>query len=262
MSMKFDVLTLFPEQVSDFFNTGITGRACKEGLIELNTVNIRDFSKDKHKSVDDYPYGGGAGMLMMPGPVYDAYKSLEPLPDTRVIYVTPTGRTFDQQYAKELASEKELVFICGHYEGIDERVIDRLVTDRISIGDYILTGGELPSLVIMDSVSRMIEGVLGNSESGITESFSDDLLEYPQYTRPQNWMGCEVPDVLLSGDHAMVDEWRLERSLETTRLVRPELYEKWANKHPEYFEKKQKQEKKAAEKERKRLKKLANSRDL
>ncbi len=260
--MKFDVLTLFPEQISDFFNTSITGRACREGLIELNTVNIRDFSKDAHNSVDDYPYGGGAGMLMMPGPVYDAYSSLRTPLNTRVIYVTPAGKTFDQSYARELSQEEELVILCGHYEGIDERVLNKIVTDRISIGDFVLTGGELPALCIMDCISRLIPGVLGNSQSGISESFSEDLIEYPQYTRPEEWMGDKVPSILLSGDHAKVDEWRLEQSIERTRTIRPDLYDKWASSHEEYFIRLEKKARREAEKERKRLKKLANDMDL
>ncbi|MCR4787837.1 MAG: tRNA (guanosine(37)-N1)-methyltransferase TrmD [Lachnospiraceae bacterium] len=260
--MKFDVLTLFPEQISSFFSESITGRALKDGLLQLNTVNIRDFSKDRHNSVDDYTYGGGAGMLMMPGPVYDAFESLKVRPGTRVVYTTPVGRVFDQSYAEELAKEDEIVFICGHYEGIDERVIDKIVTDRISIGDYVLTGGELPALVIMDSVSRLVPGVLGNGESGADESFQDHLLEYPQYTRPDKWLDMEVPEILLSGDHAAVDEWRLEESIRITRKLRPDLYEKWAASHEEYFIKKEKKARKEAEKERKRLKKLANTENL
>ncbi len=260
--MKFDVLTLFPEQISSFFETSITGRACREGLIELNTVNIRDFSKDSHNSVDDYPYGGGAGMLIMPGPVYDAYESLKVPQNTRVLYMTPVGKTFDQKYAEELSKEDELVIICGHYEGIDQRVIDKIVTDCICLGDFVLTGGELPALCVMDCISRLVPGVLGNNESGMSESFCDDLLEYPQYTRPEEWMGSRVPPILLSGDHARVDEWRLEEAIARTRDLRPDLYDKWAVSHEEYFIKKEKKARKEAEKERKRLKKLANNNDL
>ncbi|MCR4990641.1 MAG: tRNA (guanosine(37)-N1)-methyltransferase TrmD [Lachnospiraceae bacterium] len=260
--MRFDVLTLFPEQISSYFSQSITGRALKEGIIELNTVNIRDYSNDPHNSVDDYTYGGGAGMLMMPGPVYDAYKSLNVPKDTRVVYLTPVGRVFDQKYAIDLSKEKEIVFICGHYEGIDERVIDEIVTDRISIGDYVLTGGETAALVVMDAVSRLVPGVLGNETSFVDESFYDDLLEYPQYTRPEHWMGKDVPPILLSGDHAAVDEWRLEESIRITKELRPDLYEKWAVSHEEYFIKKEKKAKREAEKARKRAKKLANTNDL
>ncbi|MCQ2498457.1 MAG: tRNA (guanosine(37)-N1)-methyltransferase TrmD [Lachnospiraceae bacterium] len=255
--MKFDVLTLFPEMIEQGFNTSITGRAVSEGILELNTVNIRDYSKDKHNKVDDYIYGGGAGMLMFPQPVYDAYKSLNVKEGTRVVYLTPVGQTFNQKMAKEFAMEDELVFLCGHYEGIDERVIETIVTDKVSIGDYVLTGGELPVLVMMDAISRMVPGVLGNGDSSVDESFSDSLLEYPQYSRPEEWNGMKVPPVLLSGDHKKIDEWRLERSLERTRELRPDMYEKWAESHPEYFELQRKKKKKAEEKARKLAKKLA-----
>lgn len=250
--MVFDVLTLFPEMIENGFNTSITGRAVSSGLLKLNTVNIRDFSKDKHCKVDDYIYGGGAGMLMFPQPIYDAFLSLNTPPKTRVLYMTPTGKTFDQKLAKELAFEDEIVILCGHYEGIDERVIETIVTDRISIGDYVLTGGELAALVVMDSVSRMVPGVLGNEASGSDESFSDNLLEYPQYSRPPEWNGMSVPPILLSGDHAKIDEWRLEESIRLTKELRPDLYEKWAASHPEYFEKLEKKKRKEIEK-RKRL---------
>ena len=253
--MKFHVLTLFPEMIEACFNHSVTGRALSEGKIELNTVNIRDYSKDKHNKVDDYPYGGGAGMLMFPQPIYDAYKALNVPEKTKVIYVCPQGQSFTQKKAIELAKEEELVILCGHYEGIDERVLNRIVTDRISIGDYVLTGGELPALVIMDTVSRMVDGVLGNSESGETESFYDDLLEYPQYTRPPVWDDMEVPEVLLSGDHKKVEEYRLEKSLEITQKLRPDLYDKWAKRHPEYFEKLEKKRRKEEAKRRKLLNK-------
>lgn len=257
--MVFHVLTLFPELIENAFNTSITGRAMKEGLLKLNTVNIRDYSKDKHNSVDDYTYGGGAGMLMQAQPVYDAFLSLDVPKNTRVVYVTPVGHTFNQKKAVELSKEDEVVFLCGHYEGIDERVIDKIVTDRISIGDYVLTGGELPTLVIMDAVSRMVPGVLGNDVSGETESFSDSLLEYPQYSRPMEWEGMVVPDVLMSGDHAKVDEWRLEESLKATRKYRPDLYEKWSEEHPEYFAEQERKRRKAQQKAEKLAKKLAKA---
>ncbi len=257
--MKFNVLTLFPELIENVFLNSITGRAADKGIIELNTVNIRDYSKDKHKKVDDYIYGGGAGMLMFPQPVYDAYLSLKPKSTTRVIYLTPGGKTFTQDMAKEYAKEEELIFLCGHYEGIDERVIDKIVTDKVSIGDYVLTGGEIPCLVMMDSISRMIPGVLGNDESFVEESFYDNLLEYPQYSRPDKWMDMEVPKILLSGDHKKIEEYRLEESLRITKELRPDLYDKWAKDHPEYFEKLKKKLKKAEEKRRKEeAKRLAN----
>lgn len=260
--MKFNVLTLFPEMIEQGFNTSITGRAISDGILKLNAVNIRDYSKDRHNKVDDYIYGGGAGMLMFPQPVYDAYKSLGVKEGTRVIYLTPVGKTFNQEMARELASEEELVFLCGHYEGIDERVIDSIVTDKVSIGDYVLTGGELPVLVMMDAISRMVPGVLGNNDSSIDESFSDSLLEYPQYSRPEEWNGMKVPSILLSGDHKKIEEWRLEQSLMRTKEIRPDLYENWAVKHPEYFELQRKKKKKAEEKARKLAKKLANNSSL
>jgi len=257
--MKFHVLTLFPELIENGFNSSVTGRALSEGTIELNIVNIRDHSADKHHKVDDYPYGGGAGMLMFPQPVYDAYLSLNVPKKTRVVYMCPQGECFSEQKAIELSKEEQVVFLCGHYEGIDERVLEEIVTDRISIGDYVLTGGELPSLVVMDAVSRMVPGVLGNNESKETESFYDDLLEYPQYTRPPVWNGREVPSVILSGDHKKVEEYRLEKSLEITKEKRPDLYEKWSKKHPEYFEKLEKKRKREEAKKRKLLKKEKNS---
>lgn len=256
--MVFDVLTLFPEMIENAFNHSITGRALKDGIIKLNTVNIRDYTTDKHNSVDDYPYGGGAGMLMQAQPVYDAYKSINAPEGTRVVYLTPVGVPFSQEIARDLAQEEEIIFLCGHYEGIDERVIEKIVTDRISIGDYVLTGGELPSLVVMDTISRLVPDVLGNEVSSETESFDDYLLEYSQYSRPEVWEDMKVPSILLSGDHQKVDEWRLEESIERTKKYRPDLYEKWAETHTEYFALKEKKRKKEEEKARKREKKLAN----
>lgn len=256
--MRFDVLTLFPELIENGFNTSITGRALKEGILELNTVNIRDFTTDKHNKVDDYIYGGGAGMLMQAQPVYDAYKSLNVKENTRVIYLTPVGEVFNQEKAKELSLEERIIVLCGHYEGIDERVIDTIVTDRISIGDYVLTGGELPALIMMDAVSRLVPGVLGNGESFEDESFSDGLLEYSQYSRPEVWNDLRVPDILLSGNHQKIDEYRFEEALKRTKEYRPDLYELWANKHPEYFEKLEKKRRKLEEKLKKAQKKLAN----
>lgn len=229
--MNFHILTLFPDMVEQGLNTSIIGRACEKGLLSVNTVNIRDYTTDKHKKVDDYPYGGGAGMLMQAQPVYDAYLSVLEHMKTRqrprVIYLTPQGEVFHQGMAKELAMEHDLIFLCGHYEGIDERVLEEIVTDYVSIGDYVLTGGELPAMVMIDSISRMVPGVLSNEESGQTESFSDNLLEYPQYTRPEEWQGKKVPQVLLSGHHKNIEKWRLEQSIERTKQRRPDLYEKY-----------------------------------
>ena len=224
--MNFHILTLFPEMVMSGLNTSITGRAIESGHISIEAVNIRDFSTNKHKKVDDYPYGGGAGMLMAAQPVYDAYRAVvsPDKPKPRTIYVTPQGPTFNQTMAKEFAMEEELVILCGHYEGIDERVLEEIVTDYVSIGDYVLTGGELPAMVMIDAIARFVPGVLNNDESAMTESFHDDLLEYPQYTRPAVWMGKEVPAILLSGDHKKVEEWRLEQSVKRTRERRPDLY--------------------------------------
>ena len=225
--MNFHVLTLFPDMVRDGFQTSITGRAAEKGLLSLETINIRDFSVHKHNRVDDYPYGGGAGMVMQAEPVYLAYESVAKRTGgtPRVLYMSPQGRVFDQRMAEELAREDELVFLCGHYEGIDERVLQEIVTDEVSIGDYVLTGGELPALVIMDAVSRLLEGVLHNEESAQFDSFHDNLLEYPQYSRPEEWRGRTVPPVLLSGHHANVERWRREQSLIRTRERRPDLLE-------------------------------------
>lgn len=258
--MNFHVLTLFPDMIMQVVSTSILGRAIEAGTLAVEAVNIRDYTKNKHKRVDDYPYGGGAGMLMQAQPVYDAFLAVEnSISDrknrkkmnassalhgqkTRVVYLTPGGNTFNQNMAKEFAKEEDLIFLCGHYEGIDERVLEEIVTDFVSIGDYVLTGGELPAMVMIDAIARMVPGVLGNGDSGETESFSDYLLEYPQYSRPDIWQDKKVPEVLLSGDHAKVDEWRLEKSLEKTKEIRPDLYEKWAAEHQEYFIKKAKRE--------------------
>ncbi len=235
--MDFHVMTLFPEMVSQGLSTSILGRAMEKNLISLECINIRDYSADqKHHKVDDYTYGGGAGMLMQAQPVYDCYKSLEsridPQHTKRVIYVTPQGSVFNQQMAMEFAKSDDLIFLCGHYEGIDERVLEEIVTDYVSIGDYVLTGGELPAMVMIDTISRLVPGVLNNDISAETESFTDGLLEYPQYSRPEEWMGKKVPPILLSGDHKKVDEWRLMMSLERTKERRPELYEAWMAAHP------------------------------
>ena len=226
--MNYHVLTLFPEMIENGMNTSITGRAITKGLLSLEAINIRDFAFNKHQKVDDYPYGGGAGMLMQAEPVYLSYESIAERIGRRprVIFLTPQGKTFNQDMAKEFALEEDLVFLCGHYEGIDERVLEEIVTDYISIGDYVLTGGELPAMVMMDSISRMVPGVLNNQESGETESFSGNLLEYPQYSRPEEWHGKKVPEVLLSGHHANVDKWRREQSIIRTAKWRPDLLPK------------------------------------
>ena len=218
--MKFDVLTLFPEMFEGL-NKSILGRAIEKDLININLVNIRDFSKDKHKKVDDTPYGGGAGMVMRPDVVYDAIKSVQE-PNAKVIYMTPQGKVLNQQKVESLSKEQHLIILCGHYEGIDQRVIDEINPEEISIGDYVLTGGEIPAMVLIDSVSRYVEGVL-NEESTSEESFSTGLLEYPQYTRPEVFMNREVPEVLKSGHHENIRKWRRAESLKNTYKKRPEL---------------------------------------
>lgn len=212
----------------DGLNTSIIGRARSKGLLSVEAVNIRDFAENKHNRVDDYTYGGGAGMLMQAGPVYGAYQSVveKAKSKPRVIYLSPQGRTFSQGMAEEFAKEEELVFLCGHYEGIDERVLEEIVTDYVSIGDYVLTGGELPAMVMIDAISRLIPGVLHNDVSAEFESFQDNLLEYPQYTRPEEWHGKKVPEILLSGHHANVEKWRREQSIIRTAKQRPDLLEK------------------------------------
>ncbi len=225
----YHVLTLFPDMILEGLNTSIIGRALKEGQICLEAVNIRDFAGNRHGKVDDYSYGGGAGMIMQAEPVYQAWKAVRDRigRPARVIYVTPQGRGFNQDMARELSCERDLIFLCGHYEGIDERVLEEIVTDYVSIGDYVLTGGELPAMVMIDAVSRLVPGVLSNEESARTESFSGDLLEYPQYSRPEVWRERKVPPVLLSGDHSRVEDWRQEYSVMRTRERRPDLYEKY-----------------------------------
>ncbi|MBE5897379.1 MAG: tRNA (guanosine(37)-N1)-methyltransferase TrmD [Lachnospiraceae bacterium] len=227
--MHFYILTLFPEMVMSGLNTSIIGRAMENGFLEIEAINIRDYTLDKHKKVDDYPYGGGAGMVMQAQPVYDAWKSvidrIGGTENVRTIFMTPIGKTFKQDYAKELAKEEHIIMLCGHYEGIDERVIEEIVTDYMSLGDFVLTGGELPAMVMVDAISRMVPGVLTNVDSKSTESFENNLLEYPQYTRPVEWNGKKVPDILLSGNHKLVDEWRYEQSLDRTRKYRPDLLE-------------------------------------
>ncbi len=225
--MNYHILTLFPEMVREGLNTSIIGRAVEKGFISIDAVNIRDYARDKHRQVDDYPYGGGAGMVMQPGPVCDSYEDLctrlgkRP----RVLYMTPQGRVFSQKIAEELAAEEDLVFLCGHYEGIDERALSLIVTDYLSVGDYVLTGGELPAMVMIDCISRLVPGVLSNNESAEIESFHDNLLEYPQYTRPEIYKGLRVPEVLLSGHHKNIETWRRQESIRRTLERRPDLLE-------------------------------------
>ena len=212
----------------DGLSASIIGRAQNKGLLSVEAINIRDFAENKHNRVDDYTYGGGAGMLMQAGPVYGAYQSVVEKAQSkpRVIYLSPQGQTFSQSMAEEFAKEEELIFLCGHYEGIDERVLEEIVTDYVSIGDYVLTGGELPAMVMIDAISRLIPGVLHNDVSAEFESFQDNLLEYPQYTRPEEWHGKKVPEILLSGHHANVEKWRREQSIIRTAQRRPDLLEK------------------------------------
>lgn len=219
--MKFDVLTLFPEMF-ETLKESIIGKALERKIIEINTINIRDFSKNKHKKVDDTPYGGGAGMVMMPDVVYDSYMSIPHKENAKVIYLSPKGKVLNQQKVEELSKQEHLILLCGHYEGIDQRVLDEIVDEEISIGDYVLTGGELPAMVLIDSVSRYVEGVL-NKESVSEESFTNGLLEYPQYTRPEIFLNKKVPEVLLSGHHENIRKWREEQSLKTTKQKRPDL---------------------------------------
>lgn len=250
--MNFHVLTLFPEMIEQGMHTSIIGRAIAGGYLSIDAINIRDYAFNKHQKVDDYPYGGGAGMLMQAEPVYLAYETIQKKLGyrPRVVYLTPQGEVFHQTMAKELAKEKDLVFLCGHYEGIDERVLDEIVTDYVSIGDYVLTGGELPAMVMMDSISRMVPGVLSNQESGETESFAENLLEYPQYSRPEEWHGQKVPPVLLSGHHANIEAWRREQSILRTAKRRPDLLKKADLTNKEWSQVRQwKKEWKAAETE-------------
>ena len=242
--MNYYIMTLFPEMFPGIMDASILGRGGEKGLIRWETFNIRDYTLDKHSKVDDYPYGGGAGMVMSADPVVRCCRSVfEKIEEKkrgegkeagrrRVIYLTPQGRTFSQEMAREFAKEEELVFLCGHYEGIDERAVEMVVTDQVSIGDYVLTGGELPAMVMVDAIARMVPGVLTNQASGETESFYDNLLEYPQYTRPEIWQDRAVPPILLSGDHAKVDAWRLQMAKQRTRERRPDLYALYEQAHP------------------------------
>lgn len=223
--MNIKVLTLFPEMIENTLSVSMTGRAIEKGLLEIEAVNIRDYAFNKHHSVDDYPYGGGAGMLMQAEPIYQAYaavsEKMEKKP--RVVFLAPHGETFSQDKAIELSKEENLIFLCGHYEGVDERVVEEIVTDVVSIGDYVLTGGELPAMVMIDAISRFLPGVLHNEDSAYTDSFQGSLLEYPQYSRPETWHDKKVPAILLSGNHAKVDEWRRLRSVIRTAKFRPDL---------------------------------------
>lgn len=245
--MHFHVLTLFPEMIIQGVSTSITGRAIEKGRITVNAVNIRDYSRDKHRHVDDAPYGGGAGMVMQPGPVVEAYEDLcrQMGKKPRIIYMTPQGKVFNQEIARELAQEEDLVFLCGHYEGIDERALELICTDYLSIGDYVLTGGELPAMVMIDCISRLVPGVLNNEVSAEVESFHDNLLEYPQYTRPEVFREMAVPEILLSGHHQKIEEWRREQSICRTLERRPDLLEeaKLSKKERKFLEKKQQEKK-------------------
>lgn len=227
--MRFHIMTLFPEIFNSYMDESIMKRAVEKGIIEVHIYNIRDFSNNKHKKVDDYPFGGGAGMVMTPQPIYDTYKHIittHNINNPSVIYLTPKSKVYNQSMAKQMSLKEDIILLCGHYEGIDERIIDLIVTDEISIGDYVLTGGELPALIMIDSISRLIPGVLNQEESFEEESFKDNLLEYPHYTRPRDFEGLKVPEVLLSGNHKKIDEWRREESIRITKERRFDLYKK------------------------------------
>jgi len=221
--MKIDILTLFPEMFQGVLDASILKKAREKQVVQFNVINFRDFSTNKHKTVDDYPYGGGNGMVLKPEPIFHAVESIDGYQHARIIMLTPQGKTYHQKMAEALSQEEHLIFLCGHYEGFDERIRQHLVTDEISIGDYVLTGGELASMVVIDSIVRLLPNVLGNEESADTDSFSNGLLEYPQYTRPEEFRGWKVPDVLLSGHHKHIEEWRKRESLKRTYLRRPEL---------------------------------------
>ncbi len=238
--IRFDILTLFPDMFRAVLGDSIINRAVEKGLIDLNFIDIRDYTKNKHKKVDDYPYSGGGGMLMAAQPVYDAYQSIVADLDYKplTIYMSPQGKVFNQKSAVRLSEEKHIVILCGHYEGIDQRVLDMIVDEEISVGDFVLTGGEIPAMAVIDSVSRMIPGVLASQSSYENESHFSGLLEYPQYTRPEEFMGVKIPDVLISGHHAKIDEWKREQSLKNTYLKRPDLLEnaELSKKDVEYLE--------------------------
>ncbi len=230
--MNYYVMTLFPEFITNAMNESIMGRAIKKNIISVEAVNIRDFAQNSYRQVDDYIYGGGSGMLMQAEPVWLAYQNIikrTGMKNTRVLYMSPQGRTFNQSYAQALSKNENIIFLCGHYEGIDERVIEMINPCEVSLGDFVLTGGELPAMTIMDAVTRLIPGVLGHDDSSLYETFYNDLLEYPQYTRPPVFEGRAVPQELLSGNHKLIEKWRLEQSIERTRKRRPDLYEKYMN---------------------------------
>ena len=228
--MRFDVLTLFPELIESHMNFSIMKRAVDDGIIEVHTVNPRDYTLDKHKKVDDTPYGGGAGMVLMPQPYVDCYEGVNKLDNSVTIMMTPQGEPLSDKVVNELTQYDQIIILCGHYEGFDERIRDIIKPTEISIGDFVLTGGELPALCLIDSVSRKIEGTLGKIESAHDDSFADGLLEYPQYTKPRNYRGLEVPEVLLNGNHKLIEEFRLEQKIQRTKAKRPDLYEKYINK--------------------------------
>lgn len=228
--MRFDVLTLFPELIQSHLDFSIMKRAKDDGVISVNTINPRDFTLDKHKKVDDTPYGGGAGMVLMPQPYVDAYNSVDKLENSITLMMTPQGEPFNDKISNELAEYEQVIILCGHYEGYDERIREIIKPREISIGDFVLTGGELPALCVIDSVSRKIDGTLGKIESAHDDSFSDGLLEYPQYTKPRKYMGYKVPEVLLNGNHKLIEEFRMQQKIERTKNKRPDLYEKWINK--------------------------------
>ena len=229
--MRFDVLTLFPELIQSHLDFSIMKRAKEDGVIEVNTINPRDYTLDKHKKVDDTPYGGGAGMVLAPQPYVDAYEDVKKLDNSITIMMTPQGKPFNHELSKELSNFEQVIILCGHYEGFDERIRDIIKPTEISIGDFVLTGGELPALCIIDSVSRNINGTLGKIESAHDDSFADGLLEYPQYTKPREYRGFCVPEVLLNGNHKLIEEFRIEQKIERTKLKRPDLYEKWSTMH-------------------------------
>lgn len=243
--MKFDIMTLFPDMVNSVLSESIIGRAARAGYLEFECHNIRDYSENKHRTVDDTPSGGGMGMVMAAPPIYNCYKSITEKngnESRRVIYMSPKGSIFTQKKAEELKNYDNIIILCGHYEGVDQRIIDEIVDEEISVGDYVLTGGELPACILVDAVSRLIDGVLASPECYENESIASGLLEYPQYTRPQCFHGMEIPEVLISGHHKKIEEWRLKKSLELTEKRRPDLYEKYIAAHPPKENKKRRKE--------------------
>ena len=248
--MKIDIMTLFPEMINAVMRESIIGRAQDKGVVEVKATNIRDYALDKHHKADDAPYGGGRGQVMLAEPLYLCHQALSAGEHVHTVFLSAQGQPFNQQKARELLAKEHFILVCGHYEGIDERVLEMIVTDYVSIGDFVLTGGELPAMMIVDATSRLVPGVLGSDESAVYESFYDGLLEYPQYTRPEEFMGKKVPEVLLSGHHKNIEEWRYEQSMQRTQERRPDLYEIYVEAHREELEKRRR---KKEEKERKRL---------